>query len=87
MENLSPHLAGRLKEVEGLEAKLAQVDIEAAAIQESHAQQLTRYLSLRSEGNANTMIKASIDRGEHPLETWLALNCEHDPKGRQNSLN
>ena len=79
VENLSPHLASRLKQVEGLEAKLAQVDIEAAAIQESHAQQLTRYLSLRSEGNANTMIKASIERGEHPLETWRALSWEHDP--------
>ena len=86
VENLSPHLASRLKQVEGLEAKLAQVDIEAAAIQESHAQQLTRYLSLRSEGNANTMIKASIDRGEHPLETWRALSWEHDPKGLGSEL-
>ena len=74
VENLSPHLASRLKHVEGLEAKLTQVDIDAAAIQESHAQQLTRYLSLRSEGNANTKIKASIDRGGHPLDTWRALS-------------
>ena len=35
VENLSPHLASRLKQVEGLQAKLAQVDIEATAIQES----------------------------------------------------
>ena len=81
MENLSPHLSKQLKQVEDHEIKLAQVDFAAAAIPESHAQQLARYLSLRSEGNANTMVKASIDRGEHPLETLRALSWEHDPKG------
>ena len=78
---LIPDLAKKLKTVEGLEIKLAQLDIDAADIPESHAQQLTRYFTLRFEGNANTMIKASIERGEHPLETWRALSWEHDPKG------
>ena len=27
------------------------------------------------------MVKASIERGEHPLEAWRALSWEHDPKG------
>ena len=59
---LSPTLAEQLKNSEGLEAKLTQADIEAAAVPEHHAAQMTRYLSLRSDGNANAMVKASIER-------------------------
>ena len=76
---LSPILADQLKKVEGLETKLSQADIDAALVPEHHAQQLSRYLTLRSEGNPNTMIKASVERNEHPLETWRALSWEHDP--------
>ena len=83
---LSPDLAKKLKTVEGLETKLVQVDIDADDIPESHAQQLTRYLCLRSEGNANTMVKASIERGEYPLETSRALSWEHYPKGLGSEL-
>ena len=71
---LIPDLAQKLKKVEGFETKLDQVDIDAAEIAESHSQQLTRYLTLRSEGNANTMIKTSVERNEHPLETWRAMS-------------
>ena len=78
---LSPTLAQRLKRVEGLEAKLTRADVDAAAVPEHHAAQMTRYLSLRSERNANTIIKASMERNEHPLETWSILSWEHDPKG------
>ena len=47
---------------------------------------MTRYLTLRSEGNANTMIKASVERNDHALETWRALSWEHDPKGLGSEL-
>ena len=67
--------------VEGLETKLTAADIEALAVPEHHAAQLSRYLYLRSEGHANTIVKASSDREVHPLETWRALSWEHDPKG------
>lgn len=50
-------------------------------VPEHHAHQMTRYLPLRSAGNANTMIKAFTERNEHPLETWRFLSWEHDPKG------
>ena len=78
---LSPTLSQQLKKVEGLEAKLTIDDIEAAAVPEHHASQMSRYLLLRSEGNANTRVKASLERGEHALETWRSLSWEHDPKG------
>ena len=42
---------------------------------------MSRYLLLRSEGNANTRVKASLERGEHALETWRSLSWEYDPKG------
>ena len=32
------------------------------------------------------MIKASIERNEHPLETWRTLSWEHDPKGLDSEL-
>jgi len=78
---LNPILSTQLKKVEGLEIKLTPDDIEAAAVPEHHAAQMTRYLFLRSEGNANTIIKASMERDEHPLETWRSLSWEYDPKG------
>ena len=84
---LSPTLGQQLKRVEALEAgKLAQADIDAAAEPEHHAAQMTRYLSLRSDGNANTMIKASIESNEHSLETWRTLIWDHDPKGLGSEL-
>ena len=76
---LSPILAQQLKKVEGFETKLTQVGIEATAVLEHHAAQMTRYLSLRSEGNARTMVKASIVRNEHHLETLRSLSREYDP--------
>ena len=63
---LSTTLAQQLKKVEGLETKLSPADIEAGTVFASHAQQLTRFLTLRSEGNASTMIKASVERNEMP---------------------
>ena len=80
------HLRSTAQKVEGLEAKLSPADIEAAAVPESHAQQLTRFLTLRSEGYANTMIKASVEHNGHPLETWRALSWEHGPKGLGSEL-
>ena len=79
-------MAQQLKKAEGLETKLTPADIEAAAVPEHHAHQMTRYFSLRSEGNAYTMIKAPIERNEHPLETWRFLSWEHDPKGLGSEL-
>jgi hypothetical protein len=67
--------------VESLEAKLTIDDIETAAVPEHHAFQMSRYLLLRSEGNANTRVKASFERNEHPLEKWRSLSWEYDPKG------
>ena len=64
---LSRPLANSLKLVEGREAKLTTAEIESAEIPEHHAAQLSRYLHLRSEGNSNTLIKASQERGEHAL--------------------
>jgi len=78
---LSPMLSKNLKTVEGRETKLESVDFDAAAVPEHHAAQLSRYLSLRSEGHANTIVKASIERNEHSLETWRCLSWEYDPKG------
>ena len=42
---------------------------------------MSRFLLLQSVGNANTLIKASMERNEHPLETWRSLSWEYDPKG------
>ena len=77
---LSPMLSQHLKTVEGRETKLEPIDFDAAAVPEHHAAQLSRYLSPRSEGHANTIVKASIERNEHPLETWRCLSWEYDPK-------
>ena len=76
----SPTLAQQLKKVEGLEAKLTQAAIEPAAVPERHDAQMTRYLPTRSEGIANTMIKTSMERSEHHLETWRSMSWEYDPK-------
>ena len=65
-------LAHQLKKFEGLEAKLTQADIEAAVVPEHHAAQMTRYLSLRSEGNENTMVKASIERNDTPSKLGVS---------------
>ena len=54
---LNPLLSTHLKNVEGLETKLTPEDLEAAAVPEHYAAKMTRYLFLRSEGNANTIIK------------------------------
>jgi hypothetical protein len=78
---LSPLLSTQLKKVEGLETKLTTEDIQQAAVPEHHAAQMTRFLLLQSVGNANTLIKASMERNEHPLETWRSLSWEYDPKG------
>jgi len=78
---LSPTLSQQLKKVEGLEAKLTLDDLEAAAVPEHHASQMSRYLLLLSEGNANTRVKASPAQGEHALETWRSLSWEYDRKG------
>ena len=59
VEMLSRDLANYLKLVEGRDQPLTPEEIEQAAIPESHAGQMGRYLKLNSEGNANTMIKAS----------------------------
>ena len=59
---LSPILSDRLKKVEGLDTKLTAEDIQASAIPEHHAAQMTRFLLLQSVGNANTLIKASMER-------------------------
>ena len=65
---------------------LAPEDINNAAVPDHHATQLSRYLLLRSEANANTLIKASQERDEHPLETWRILSHEYDPKGLGSEL-
>ena len=83
---LSPTLAKQLKAVEGMEVPLTPEDINNAAVPEHHATQLSRYLLLRSEANANTLIKASQERDEHPLETWRILSHEYDPKGLGSEL-
>ena len=58
---LNPILSTHLKRVEGIETKLTTADIEAAAVPEHHAAQMTRFLLLQSVGNANTLIKASME--------------------------
>ena len=69
VEMLSNEVSVLLKQVEGREVKLTEEELKAAAMPDHHAAQLMRYLLLRSEGNANTIVKASHERQEHPLET------------------
>ena len=68
---LNPLLSTQLKKVEGLETKLNTEDIEAAAVPEHHAAQMTRFLLLQSVGSANTLIKASMEP-EHPWKHGAA---------------
>ena len=86
VEMLSPTLAEQLKAVEGRESPIAPDELNQAAVPEQHAAQLSRFLKLRSEGNANTLIEASQARREHPLETWRILSWEYDPKGLGSEL-
>ena len=86
VEMLSEKLADQLKAVEGIEQPLLPDWIEEAAVPRSYAAQMSRYLKLRTEGNANTIVKAAQARKEHPLEQWRRLSWEHDPKGLGSEL-
>ena len=86
VEMLSPTLALQLKQVEGREQPLQEDEITTAGVPEQHAAQLGRYLKLRTEGNAHTIIKSSQARSEHPLEQWRLLSWQHDPKGLGSEL-
>ena len=81
VEMMSAELADHMKKVEGLDQPLLVAHIEEAKIPATHTAQLSRYLKLRTEGNANTIVKAAQARKEHPLEQWRRLSWEHDPKG------
>ena len=52
-------LAQAMKQVEGHESGLTPEMIREAGVDEQHAAQLSRYLRLRTEGHAMTIVKAS----------------------------
>ena len=86
VEMLSVDLAEKMKRVEGLEDALSTEHLREAAIPDNHAAQLARYLQLRTEGNANTLVKAALANKSHALEIWRKLSWEHDPKGLGSEL-
>ena len=81
VENLSVKMAKLLKEAEGREEALTDTDLEQVHIPEQHAAQMSRFLRLNTDGHANNLVKASVERCEHALETWRILSKEFDPKG------
>ena len=81
VENLSTTLAKELKQVEGRDDALTEDDLANSNVADAHGAQMSRFLRLNTEGHANTMVKASADKGEHALETWRLLSKEFDPKG------
>ena len=86
VEMLNVKLAAALKEVEGQEHPLSDEVIAAAGLPEQHTAQLGRYLRLRTQGNAKTVIKAAQSSYAHVLEQWRKLSWEYDPKGLGSEL-
>ena len=74
-------LAQAVKEVEGHEQALNVADIDIADVKDRYASQMSRYLRLRTEGTAKSMVKSAQATGEHVLEQWRRLRWENDPKG------
>ena len=65
----------------GREEALTESEVESAAIPDPHVAQMSRFLRLNTDGHANNLVKASVERCEHVLETWRILSKEFDPKG------
>ena len=81
LEILDPDLASALKQVENREAPVLQGEFDALLLNDSHVAQLRRYLKLRTEGNAKTLIKSAQADQIHVLEQWRRLSWEYDPIG------
>ena len=81
VEMLDVHLAKALKHVENHEAPLTAEEVDQADVAVQSAAQLKRYLKLRTEGNAKTIIKSAQASDTHVLEQWRRLSWEHDPIG------
>ena len=81
VENLSLELAAELKQVEGRQEPLTSEELELLDVAEADFAQMGRFLRLNTEGHINTMVKSSVEKGEHVLETWRLISKELDPKG------
>ena len=49
---------------------MAPDELELLDVPEADIAQMGRFLRLNTEGHINTMVKSSVERGEHVLETW-----------------
>ena len=81
VEMMSMDLANALKAVENREAPIPQDEFDGFLLADLHVAQLGRYLKLRTEGNAKTIVKAAQADKLNVLEQWRRLSWEHDPIG------
>ena len=81
IEVMDADLANALKQVENREAPISQDEINGTSLNDSHCAQLRRYLKLRTEGIAKTIVKSAQAGQAHVLEQWRRLSWEYDPIG------
>ena len=81
IENMDQEVANALKAVENREAPVLQAEFDSFLLADSHTAQLRRYLKLRTQGNAKTIIKAAQADKLNVLEQWRRLSWEYDPIG------
>lgn len=83
IEIMDQEIANALKEVENRppESPVLQEEFDSFLLADSHVAQLRRYLKLRTQGNAKTIVKAAQADKLNVLEQWRRLSWEYDPIG------
>ena len=81
IEIMDQDVANALKAVENREQPVLQDEFDSFLLADSHVAQLRRYLKLRTQGNAKTMVKAAQADKLNVLEQWRRLSWEYDPIG------
>ena len=83
IEIMDQEIANALKAVENRppESPVLQEEFDSLLLVDSHVAQLRRYLKLRTQGNAKTIVKAAQADKLNVLEQWRRLSWEYDPIG------
>ena len=83
IEIMDQEIANALKAVENRppESPVLQEEFDSLLLVDSHVAQLRRYLKLRTQGNAKTIVKAVQADKLNVLEQWRRLSWEYDPIG------